>query len=72
MSTVQTGNKQELFAKQCLQLRAANFRLCMQANARMQQVLQRREADANHTAMLHGVMRLVKDLIVELKQSRVL
>lgn len=42
--------------------------LNMQANARMQQVLQRREAEANHTAMLDGVMRLVKDLNVELKQ----
>ena len=38
----------------------------------MQQVLQRREAEANHTAMLDGVMKLVKDLNDELKQSGVL
>lgn len=71
-STDRQQAKQNVFANECLQLQVAKFRLCMQANARMQQVLQRREAEANHTAMLDGVMRLVNDLNVELKQSGVL
>lgn len=35
----------------------------------MQQSIQSREAEANYTAIVDGVMRLVKDLNSELKQS---
>lgn len=46
--------------------------ICLQANARMQQVIQSWEAEANYTIMLDGVMRLVEDLNGELKQSGLL
>lgn len=35
----------------------------------MEQVLQRREAEANHATLLEGVLRLVKELNDELKLS---
>lgn len=68
----QSAQKRKPFVSKYPQLQLSACLLCLQANARMQQIIHSREAEANYTTIVDGVIRLVKDLNSELKQSLLL